>query len=200
MNIEISKTFMIGGDVVDEVEVNPITFTKFGEAWNRVQVRATKNVNLASLLQRERIRIQGVFKSKGKSLVADDAAISQFPIPIARAIISALDEGQGESGEVINDGDGVSKPLLYRLGTPIPLAGKDAQAITELEFSAQTYGQIEDVLAADNDVSRAIALIKSVASAPEHASLQSLPSWAVEKLSMADGTAIMRKVLPGFTE
>jgi hypothetical protein len=55
---------------------------------------------------------------------------------------------EGKAGKIVRDGNRINKAITYELGTPIP-QGKDKGPIAELEFLAPTYGDIEDILAAD---------------------------------------------------
>jgi hypothetical protein len=66
-----------------------------------------------------------------------------------------------------------------------------------LEFLAKTYGDIEDVLSAGDGINQAAVLLATVAK-PLGTSLTVLPSWALAQISIADGFAIMREVLPRF--
>ena len=99
------------------------------------------------------------------------------------------------AGKIIRDGDGVDKAIIYELGTPIKVQGKDP--ITELEFCASTYGDVEDVLTADLAVQQTALLLSTVAK-PLGTSLSRLPSWAIDNITVADGVSISRDVLPRF--
>ena len=50
--------------------------------------------------------------------------------------------------------------IVYQLGTPIPVTGKDP--ITELEFLASTYGDIEDVMSANDSIAPLALLVAAV--------------------------------------
>ena len=95
---------------------------------------------------------------------------------------------KAQSGKIIRDGDGINKAMTYELGTPIS-TGKDKEPIRELEFHAATYGDIEDVMAADSAVQQTALLIKTVAK-PLGSSLLRLPDWALNVITVADGVTI----------
>lgn len=125
--------------------------------------------------------------------------VMSLPIPAARALIAALTEGDGKEGEILSgDGDGVATgPILYKLGVPISASDGSGSAadITELEFHASTYGQVEDVLAGTDPVEQTLALLRTVARPP---ALLMMPTWAIDFVSIADGVKIAEKVLPRF--
>lgn len=197
--IEMNASVLINGEEVSSISVQEIFYAGFAKVWARSQLKVSKSLSAETSLQRERIRSQAHFMVKDKRVVPDDAAITQLPIPVARQIIAALNDDHGTAGEVLNDGDGISKPILYRLGNPIKLTGKGETAeIAELEFLAKVYGDVEDVLAADNTLSQTVELIRSVAKPVGVASLTSLPSWALDRISLADGVIISQRILPGF--
>jgi hypothetical protein len=92
----------------------------------------------------------------------------------------------------------MTEPVLLKLGAPISgTTGSESKAISELEFLAKTYGDIEQVLAGTNDMERTVALIKYVA---KPAGMLSLPSWAVDSIDIRDGFFIQQEILPRFLE
>lgn len=203
MQIEFSTQVQFGEAEINEINVLPLNFISFADIWRKTadEVRGTEK-SATSVMQRRRIVFQAQFMSAGKRVAPDASHISQLPIPVVKAIIKALDVGEGVAGELLNDADGISAPIHYKLGTPIEMtsSGKKVQ-IAELEFQAKVYGDIEDVLAADGDVPQALALIQRVATpVGGDMSLRSLPTWALERMTVADGVTIMRSVLPRFLE
>jgi hypothetical protein len=90
------------------------------------------------------------------------------------------------------------KLTAFQLGKPIPT---DKGNITELEFQASTLGDIEEVLYRSNGNAQALALIRSVASPlGQETTLMSMPDWAVDAISIADGVTIREQVLPRFLD
>ena len=116
-----------------------------------------------------------------------------MPIPNAQLLTKHLDADEGEVGKIIKEGDGVSSSIVYQLGTPIPVTGKDP--ITELEFLASTYGEIEDVMSANDSIAQTALLIAAIAKPP---GMLQLPSWAVNAITVADGVTIAKLVTPLF--
>lgn len=150
-----------------------------------------------TVIQRKRLaaQLRGV-KADGSQVVLSEADVLGLPAPAARAALLRLREGEGEAGEVLGDGDGVTKPVIYRLGTPIKY-GPDL--IEELEFKASTYGEIEAVLAESAPILQALALIAHNAKPIyENGTLQRLPASEIEQITQADGGAILQHVLPRF--
>ncbi|QIW87518.1 tail assembly chaperone [Agrobacterium phage OLIVR4] len=75
------------------------------------------------------------------------------------------------------------------------------ESITELEFHAKTYGDIEAVFAEDNAAEQTILFIENIAKPiTSNLKLQALPSWAVDQITPNDGIFISRFVLPRFLE
>jgi hypothetical protein len=196
--IELTVPLTIGDKTIDEVIVKPLFFADLVKTWAKAEAVAAGKPDVA--IQRERIRFQAHFMSGAERIVPDEAQIRLLPIQMARAIIDVLHVGQGTMGKLINDGDGVTKPLLYKLGTPVEMkSGKDSSAkISELEFKATTYGELEDVLAAGADTERALELLRSIAKPVEIESLMRVPGWALDRITVADGVGIMNMVLPRF--
>lgn len=193
MKIEFSEEVKIGDKSITSIEVNPLTFQELGEIWDEVRSRGT-----GASIQRARIKRQGVFKAGETALALDDASLGQFPIRVAKDIIAALDVGQGEAGEVVLEGDGIATPIVYKLGAPIRMKNSKGEetSITELEFIARVYSDIEDILSADHDVAKTIALLRLAK--PMGSSLSKIPEWALDRFTVADGVTMMTKVLPHF--
>lgn len=202
--IIVNEQIRFGDTEITAIKVLPLNFVSFVKIWSEVsnEVRGKQNVSSNALMQRKRIKLQAQFMAGDKRIAPDDANITQLPIGVAKQIVGALDNGEGVAGSVIGDGDGVSSPVLYKLGAPVSMTanGKKVEII-ELEFSAKIYGDIEDVLAADGEVPQALELIRRTASpVGGDLSLTSLPGWAIDRLTIADGVTIMRSVLPRFLE
>ena len=134
----------------------------------------------------------------GEELVeVTDVALREMPIPLVRKIRAAINF-ESKAGEITVKGDGITSPVIYRLGEPIQT---DKGEITELEFLASTLGDIEDVIFRTNSNEQALALLESVATPlGQDLSLQALPSWAVEKVSIIDGAMIAQDIVPLFLD
>lgn len=194
--IEFSTDVKFGDATIESIEVAPLTFAELAKLWRRVSAMPG---DAAINLQRERIRHQAHFTGGGKRVVPDIADLLKLPVAVAKAIIDNLDTGAGPAGEVLNEGNGITGALLYKLGTPIEMKdGKgESRDIIELEFLAETYGDVENILAAENEVQRTMALL-AIAAPVGHDKLTRLPGWAIDRITTGDGITLMRTVLPNF--
>lgn len=200
--IEVKEAFQLEGKSIAKIEVNSIGFEKLTELAIRAASQVNADTTGAVATQRNRMIDQSVFLTeKGEKIKLTDLGLLTLPIKIARAIIAALPEGQGEPGKITLEGDGISTPIIYTLGTPIQLVGTkegEEDKITELEFIAKTYGDLEKVMMEDHPAAQALAMIKMAK--PTVGSLMSLPSWAISQISIADGVTILNTVVPRFLE
>jgi len=195
---------IIGDKQIAEFNVKPINltaFTKLAEETNNIGAADNKEWQLHNKRLRMKYQISAI-ATDGSAVKLDDLSITQLPRTYGVKLSNMLSEGQGTPGEIISgENDGVSAPILYRLGTPIKMQQNgDEIAITELEFQASTFGQIEDVLAETNPLSQTVSMLSSIAKPVGMETLQALPSWALDKVTMADGFTISEKVLPRFLE
>lgn len=198
MKIEL-EPFAIGETLVSEVHVKHMNFVEYAEM--AAQLMGAKNAQRD--YQRMRIRKTVTFLIDGKAQSPTDEQITQLPIRTSRKILDSLDSG-ARPGEVISpkDADGIDRPLLYRLGTPIKyVRGKDTVEIHELEFWAKIFGDIEDIISIDALVLRAVEFIRRLGKpvSPD-VNLPMLPSGAVAQITIADGLKIAQDVMPNFTE
>lgn len=196
MTNKIELPFVVGEKSVTHVAVDVINFNTLC-AFITLATAMAKPESFDARLKRVRfIRQVKYFSGETTPIELGVEDVMKMPIPAARKISGLFDEGEGLMGEIIRDGDGVSTPILYKLGTPIPVA-QGKPPIVELEFFASTYGELEEVLAAGDTLHQAAMLIKTVAK-PVHGTLQTLPSWASDKITIADGVTLARNVLPRF--
>lgn len=194
--IEITEPVTFGDAAIDAITIDPLHFVTLVKTWARPDDGLKPEVSI----QRQRILHQARFMSGDKRIVPDVGQLANLPYTVAKAIIAALDIGQGPVGEVIGKGDGVFTPILYRLGTPIEMkSSKDGLIkISELEFKVSSYGQAEDILAAGSSADKVIALLTTVANPVQVETMPRLPSWAIDRITVADGVTIMRDILPNF--
>jgi len=194
--IEFTDTVKFGDKIVDQIEIYPLFFVEL-VAMSSKMIGSKKPLQV---LQRERIRKQVHFKVAGERVIPDDVNLSALPAATARLILDNLDTEQGDEGSIVLEGDGVSTPIVYRLGTALEM--KDSKGTTivirDLEFLAATYGEIEDALACENEITRALELLRSVAKPLDAPSLMRLPGWAIDKITNLDGVGIVQKVAPAF--
>lgn len=194
--IEFNTEVKLGDKVVDAISVAHLTFSQFAAVWKRA---ASAKGKPEAALQRERILHQTHFMSGGERVVPDLSQLSTLPATVAKAIINNLDADEGPAGKVISEGDGIATPIVVKLGSPIKVKdGKGVESeLAELEFMASTYGELEDVLSSVDEIGKAMALLTNIAS-PVGSNLPRLPGFALDRITLADGLMIMRKVCPSF--
>lgn len=191
---KIPITFQLGDKLIDGAVVKPLTFSSWLDCVTEAQnLREPKTAE--GKIRRLRMVRQVTYFANGAAVPVQMTDVLKLPIPSARLITAQLDHGDGKEGKVVQEGDGIEKAIVYKLGTPIPVQGKPP--IEELEFSAKTYGDIEDVMSASGAAFQTSLLISTLAK-PLGTSLMTLPSWAMEQITIADGLAIMSSVLPHF--
>lgn len=191
----LAVAFDLGDKSVDAVVVKPLSFQGFVDVITEANLLSPGKAFDARM---RRIRmIKQVSYFNGTSMIPFTVEdVLKIPIPAARVIVAKLDDDDAKPGKIVRDGDGIDQAITFELGTPIPL-GQGKQPIRELEFLAKTYGDIEDVLAADNTIQQSAKLIETIGK-PLGTSLSLLPSWALTQVTIADGLAISREVLPRF--
>ena len=197
MEIEVTHPFEVAGTPVGKIAVRPIMFAKLVEITSNV---SDGGHGVAAALMKARMTAQTSFQdAKGAPLRATDADIDRMPLPVAKAVRDALDDGQGDIGKVVQDGDGVSSPVLYRLHTPLKMKnGKDDVLIEELEFAAATLMEAQEVLAEDSDLRKAHLLLLKLAKPVGVKALMTLPGAVVDQVTVGDGVGVMRHVVPKF--
>jgi hypothetical protein len=195
LEAKLSIALQLGDRNIDGAVVKPLSFQSFADCISEATSMASTK-SFESKLRRVRMVKQVTYYTNGTPVPVSLEEVLMLRIPDAHKIVGLLDDGEGKAGKIIRDGDGIEKAITYELGTPIPMgAGKDP--ITELEFHAKTFGDIEDVMAGDNTIAQTALLISSIAK-PLGTSLTALPSWALTAISVADGVTISRDVLPRF--
>lgn len=185
---------------VEYAEVNPISFRKFVDL--SVSVYSDDARNRLKLIQRKRLLVQcKFFDGNGVETPFDDLKITQLPPTIGRNLVTASNVVLGVEGtpEVISRGEesnGVTGPVLMKLAQPLKSSKEE---INELEFHARTFGDIEAAFSESHPMLQTLILIESIAK-PVMSSLklQALPSWAVDQLSVIDGSYIAEHILPDF--
>jgi len=201
MRIETDKgAVFVGETQIDHFTVEPLSFTGFAICVNKANEEVGPNENLTKYLQRERILRQVKAHKKDGTVVPMTAEhLLNMPLAYGKVFTSQLLKDTSPVGEILESGDGISAPLLYRLGTPIK-TGTDDKEITELEFQAKTFGDIEDILAAENHVEKTLKMIELLGRPVGDFDLLTLPSWALDQITIVDGSNLMNRVLPSFFE
>jgi len=188
----LPQPWQLRDKVIDGAVINRLSFQSFSDMIAEAQTMK-KPKTLEARLRRLRLAKQVIYYVNGSTTPIESDDVTMMPIPNAQMLTSHLDEDEGAVGKVTREGDGISTSIVYQLGTPIPVTGKDP--ITELEFLASTYGDVEDVLSANDSITQTAILIATVAKPP---GMLALPSWAVNAITIGDGVTIAKLVTPHF--
>lgn len=192
--------YNIDGQDVAKLEVSTIGFLAFCEAGSRAGSAAKNDSEVQKHLFRERIKQQvKAFDAAGKEIALTDVGILAMPLPYAMRLkkdINADPPSGVAQCEMLSAGDGMLSPIHVKLGSP--LKGGGGKEIAEIEFQAQTLGQLEDFVAAGTDFEKTLALLKVARPVGEDMTLLALPSWAIDQISLTDGAWLMEKVVPSF--
>ena len=190
--------------------VTPVTFTAFVAAVKIAQARGKDESSILRALFRERVKRQVKAKlANGTAIAMTDELIGKIPLrhvmrvkdalndvttPIATMKIKDIDVPQ--PAEILNKGDGVLTPIHIRLGSPIKMQG--GKQIAELEFLASTFGDLEAAVISDSQLEHTLGLLSIAHPVGEDMTLTSLPSWALDQISLEDGMFLTQKVTPSF--
>lgn len=192
---KIPINFQLGDNVLDGAVIRPMTFKNFVDYI--VEANAMREPQtFEARLRRVRLTKQITYYINGTVYPVAALDVIKLSISDARKLLDRIDDNEGSAGKIVRDGNGIDKSVVYELGTPIP-TGQGKVPITELEFQASTYGDIEDVMAAPDGVQQTMKLIELIAK-PVGTSLQLLPEWARNQISVTDGILISRDILPRF--
>ena len=192
---KVPINLVLGDRIIDGASIRPLSFQAFADIISEAQAM-TQPKTFEGRLKRLRMQRQVTYYMGTNQVQLSIQDILKLPIPDTRAIVAKLDGDEGKAGKIIRTGNGIDQAMVYELGSPIS-TGAGKPPIKELEFLAKTYGDIEDVLAADNPIQQTAQLIATVAK-PLGSSLSLLPSWALTVISVADGITISQQVLPHF--
>lgn len=204
--IDLPLPVALGAQMVSAFTIAPLSFLDYAAlAAETSDIVAITKGRYETAFQRGRLLKQcSGLTADGAAVALDDETLTTLPLPVARQLLAAVDETMalGKQGTILSMmADGVTAPILYKLGSPIATGGiigeegKAEAAITELEFLAPNFGALEDVLAADTKLSQTVALIEHVAHPVE---MIGMPSWAARQITISDGLGIMNLVLPRF--
>lgn len=192
---KIPISFQLDDKVIDGAVVKPLTFQSFSACLaDAGTVVGPKSFE--AKVRRIRLVRQVDYYVNGSLVAVGPNDVIKIPIPAARLLAAELDKGEGPAGKIIRDGDGIDKSIVYELGTPIPM-GQGKPPLTELEFHARYYGEIEDIMSAADSIQQTMLLIETIAK-PIGGTLTALPSWALSQIKIGDGVTISRLILPRF--
>jgi hypothetical protein len=190
--IDLVSPVTIDDVVYNQAKISPINFKKFA---NYATEASSENAKFQVTLRRVAMKGQVVLVNGDKTAALTDASIQQLPFKAGKQLSEAAIEDGSPSGKIVSpsENDGTSKSIVYRLATPLKFG--NAKPIEEIEFLANTYGELEMVLVEENQLMKTLKLIETVA---RPAGMLALPSWAVDALTVGDGVGIMKDVAPSF--
>lgn len=208
--IKVNTPFIHNGNQVGSIRVRELSYQEFVRMTSSVQMEVysakdRSKIDPQVLMSRHRRNAQvSANYENGSKVPMDDGFFYQMPRKLYTAMYNLMDDIESPAGEVINKGDGIDVPLLYRLGTPLKIvsSGEDGQKtleISELEFLAKTGGDIERVVAATSDQDKVLALLEDCCSpvSPD-ATLLRLTSDMIAQMTSSDGITIQNRVLTDF--
>lgn len=193
--VDLHEPLKVGDADITALSVAPLSFVAFARIWKHASYDPKPQV----AMQRARFIHQAHFMAGDKRMHPTNAELAMMPRTILAEVRDLLDAGQGIMGEKVGEGNGVTSPVVYKLGQPIKTKNSSGEVvdITELEFLAATYAEVEDVWAEENDLAQALLLTQTVAK-PLGSPLLRLTGAMVDEMTTADGVGIQRLVLPSF--
>lgn len=201
IKVEGKPPVLIQDKKITHFEIKPLkfaAFVKLAEETNNITGGDRKKFSL--LNRRARMKKQVTAYAGELALLLGDLEISQLPLTYGIQINKAIDEEGGESGILVNPNDSITAPTLYKLGTPIKFQqNSDGGEFSEIEFIARTFGDIEEIMAETGEPQQMLAALRTIAK-PLGASdtLLTMPSWAIDEITINDGFTMIEKVLPRF--
>lgn len=193
------------------IVAKPIGFKAYTRIVTQASAIAKDDADRRRIILRERLKAQ---------CGLTDETLATLPIPEALRLKDEIDNvlsTPGTNSPVATllsppSADGISSAIHIQLSKPIPIS--PLFHISELEFLAATFGELEDAIAADAGTDRAIAMlsiatpivmpIPSAKPDPTNPtnppSLMRLTSAHIEQISVDDGIFIMQNVVPRFFE
>ena len=201
IDVDPKHPITIGTTPIASLAIKKQSFADYIEASQRAQKSAGDNLTAA--FRREWILTFVEPRDRdGKSVPFGVKDILDFPATYPLRFLRAQGRDSSPAGEIVRDGDGLSEPLIYRLGTPLSIAGSNGESqVTELEFLIRSYGDIEPVMDEAYDLARTLALVRTCATPlGMDATLLRLPDFAMKQITISDGITISEKVAPRFFE
>lgn len=200
IEIDADKPFEIKEVAVEKIEASPASFAEFIETAEAARFTAEiEKVSGGVALLREQIARQAkAITANGDKVSLTPDVTLMMPRRYAGKLRDAVNSFDGLPGEIISGQDAIDAPVLYKLGRSIKV--KEG-SITELEFKAETYGAIEEVLAESGDMAQALKLIE-ICAKPVGKGIKAaqLHEAMMKQISLADGVFIQTEILPSFLE
>jgi hypothetical protein len=191
--------FELDGKLIDSATMRQPTFTNYSDYISEA-LAMTQPADIDTRLRRIRLSRQFIFNANGVVVPVSTDQVTRMPIPDARKLLARLGNLAGglPPGRIVKPGDGINTSIVVELGTPIVYA-QGKEPVRELEFLAQNYGEIEDVLSEYVPAIQTTRLIKLVAK-PLGTTLLRLTDAMCAAITIADGMMITQDVLPFFTQ
>jgi hypothetical protein len=190
---------VIGGERITHFDVRPTSFAEFVRLAEQTNQIAGDDPKKWKIINR-RIRMRAQIKTFAgtKQVEMTDLDIAQLPVQYGVALSKACDEGDGKAGDIVNPNDSISSPALYRLGTPLRFQqNSDEGMVTELEFIAKTFGDVEEIVSEQGQPQQMLVALNRICK-PVGMPTVSMPTWAVEQITLADGFKMIETILPRF--
>lgn len=198
--VEVKTPWLVGGKPVKTIEIQPLMFTAHVALADATATALTAGGSFDSAFRSARIIAQSdlVFADSTRGKL-EHVTLMSMPFLLSKEVNKALDSSNVAAvGKVISEkANGIDTPIIYQLGTPI-ISGSEGKEILELEFMVSTYGDVEQVMGESGSFQQTVALIKHVARPAGDTTLLTLPSWAVDQITVPDGIAMVTSVLPNF--
>jgi hypothetical protein len=196
--------YQVDGQTVTELVVTELGFRVFCELVEKNMVVNDEKASQRKLFRaRAKVQVKATLFTK-EVITLTDNLISKMPIPYALRLKDAINEAMlapddASKPEILGEGDGIAIAIHLKLGNPIKFGG-DKPPITELEFRADVFEDLEEAILADSRVDQIVGLFKIAKPVDGPEGLIALPSWAFDQLSFEDGMFIANKILPNFTQ
>jgi phage FluMu protein gp41 len=203
--ITLESPVQLGDRQVTALYIKEIRYVGMAAAFTAALKLVTEGQNYEASMKIARLQRQVVANVGGAQTALSTREILSMPLKLFRQVDAALDGKAYPVGTVVGEGDGVTTPVIFKLGTPLMLGGitgkesSPAGQITELTFIAECLGDVLPVVSANYEMEQVIALVEKLAQPiGTDVTLLRLPSWAMEQLTWEDGNAISKAVLPSF--
>jgi len=200
----VDPAYVVDGQTITEMIVSDINFKQFCDI---VDASTTALDQPASQRKIFRARAKAQVKctlATGGSTALTEPLLNKMPIQYAVRLKDAVNEAMLSADplnapKLVTNGDGIGTSIHMKLGQPIKFQG-DKPPITEIEFHAEVFEDLEDAILADTRVNQILALMKIAKPLDGPGNLSALPSWAIDQLSFEDGMFIASTVLPNFMQ